>query len=144
MKESCQFCHLANGIESANIIYQTDLVCCFLDINPINEGHTLIVPKKHILDIEESNQAMRLDIMNAAVFMSLALKEYCSPDGISMMQNGGLFNDVNHYHLHVFPRYKNDGFAWVEPSTPQKPLTPAQQVAISLQKILENLNKKQL
>ena len=97
MQDPCQFCHLATGIEHTNIIYQTDLVCCFLDINPINEGHTLIVPKKHILDIEESDQAMRLDIMNTAVFVSLALKERYSPDGISMMQNGGLFNDVNHY-----------------------------------------------
>ena len=64
---SCQFCNLANGIEFTNIVYQTNFVCCFLDIDPINEGHTLIVPKKHILDIEESDQATRLDIMNTAV-----------------------------------------------------------------------------
>lgn len=58
MIEPCQFCNLANGIEFAHIVYQTDLVCCFLDIDPIHEGHTLIVPKKHILDIEESDQAI--------------------------------------------------------------------------------------
>ena len=40
------------------------------------------------------------------------LKEIYKPDGYSIMQNGGKFNDVGHYHLHIFPRYKGDGFGW--------------------------------
>jgi len=139
MVRSCQFCNLANSIELANVIYQTHFVCCFLDIDPISEGHTLIVPKKHFLDIEESDQATRLDIINTSALLSRALKERYSPDGISMMQNGGLFNDVNHYHMHIFPRYKNDGFGWIEPSHSGKYPMPANEIAISLQKILEKL-----
>ena len=139
MITSCQFCNLANGIELTNIVYQTHSVCCFLDINPINEGHTLIVPKKHVLDIEEFDQATRLDIMNAAALLSLALKKLYSPDGVSIMQNGGQFNDVNHYHMHIFPRYKNDGFSWIEPQSPKKQNISASQVAISLREILEKL-----
>lgn len=111
----------------------------FLDINPINEGHTLIVPKKHILDIEESDQTIRLEIMNAAALLSRALKEHYFPDGISMMQNGGLFNDVNHYHMHIFPRYKDDGFSWVEPHSSNKQSISASQIATSLQKIVKKL-----
>lgn len=112
----CQFCNLANGKESSNIIYQTKLICCFLDINPISEGHTLIVPKKHYLDTEELDIETRFEVMNAVAVLSTALKKLYHPDGISVMQNGGYFNDVNHYHMHVFPRYKNDGFRWVEPA----------------------------
>ncbi len=41
-----------------------------------------------------------------------ALKAVYSPNGYSIMQNGGEFNDIGHYHLHIFPRYQNDGFAW--------------------------------
>lgn len=41
-----------------------------------------------------------------------AIKEIYQPDGYSIMQNGGEFNDVGHYHLHIFPRYKGDGFGW--------------------------------
>lgn len=41
-----------------------------------------------------------------------ALKEKYHSDGYSIMQNGGVFNEVGHYHLHIFPRYKNDGFSW--------------------------------
>ena len=40
------------------------------------------------------------------------LKTIYKPDGYSIMQNGGEFNDIGHYHLHIFPRYKNDGFSW--------------------------------
>ena len=43
----------------------------------------------------------------------LDLKEIYKPDGYSIMQNGGEFNDVGHYHLHIFPRYQEDGFGWV-------------------------------
>jgi histidine triad (HIT) family protein len=41
-----------------------------------------------------------------------ALKEVYHPDGYSVMQNGGQFNDVGHYHMHIFPRYTGDGFGW--------------------------------
>lgn len=139
MTEQCQFCNLANGIEFANIVYQTDFVCCFLDIDPIHEGHTLIVPKKHILDVEETDEATRLDIMNAAALLSTALKKHYSPDGVSIMQNGGYFNDVNHYHMHVFPRYKNDGFGWIEPHWSKKQLADASQVSFDLHKIIKKL-----
>ncbi|RUR06599.1 HIT family protein [Legionella sp. km772] len=126
----CQFCNLANGQGLANVVYQTNLICCFLDIDPISEGHTLIVPKKHCLDTEELDKETRLEVMNAVAVLSTAIKELYNPDGISVMQNGGYFNDVNHYHMHVFPRYKNDGFSWVEPA--QLIRTTLAKTAISL------------
>lgn len=110
----CQFCNLANKHEITNIIYQTKHIACFLDIDPINDGHTLIVPKKHVIDTEDLDHETRLDVMNAVTLLSKAIKKCYQPDGITIMQNGGHFNDVNHYHMHVFPRYKNDGFAWVD------------------------------
>ncbi len=80
--------------------------------------------------------------MNAATLLSIALKKHYSPDGISMMQNGGYFNDVNHYHMHVFPRYKNDGFGWIDPNCPKKTTSTYSQVASYLKKIIEKLSKK--
>ncbi|HGU7288853.1 TPA: HIT family protein [Legionella pneumophila] len=130
----CQFCNLANGEELSNVIYQTDLICCFLDIDPISEGHTLIVPKKHCLDTEELDDETQLEVMNSVVLLSKAIKKLYNPDGISVMQNGGYFNDVNHYHMHVFPRYKNDGFNWVEPAQLRR--TTLTQTAINLMKII--------
>lgn len=116
----CQFCDLANGRETTNIVYQTSAISCFLDIDPINDGHTLIVPKKHVLDTEELDRETRVDVMNAIVLLSQSIKKIYQPDGITVMQNGGYFNDVNHYHMHVFPRYKNDGFGWIDKTTSVK------------------------
>ena len=131
----CQFCNLANGQEHANVIYQSDLICCFLDIDPISEGHTLIVPKKHCLDTEELDNATQLEVMNGVALLSRAIKKLYTPDGITVIQNGGYFNDVNHYHMHVFPRYKNDGFSWIEPT--QLIRTSLTETAINLVKIID-------
>ena len=136
---TCQFCNLANGCEVSNVVYQTSHICCFLDIDPISEGHTLIVPKKHALDTEELDETTRLDVMNAVVLLSKAIKKIYKPDGITIMQNGGYFNDVNHYHMHVFPRYKNDGFGWVEPAQLNKK-NPFE-VATNLMKIISGLDE---
>ena len=131
----CQFCNLANGQERANVIYQTDLICLFLDIDPISEGHTLIVPKKHYLDTEELDNATQLEVMNGVALLSRAIKKLYNPDGISVIQNGGYFNDVNLYHMHVFPRYKNDGFSWIEPTQLRR--TSLDQTAINLIKTID-------
>lgn len=88
----------------------------FLDIDPISEGHVLILPKQHYVDVESLDQTTRLDIMDAAALMSRLLKKQYEPDGITFLQNGGYFNDVGHYHMHAFPRYQKDGFDWQYPS----------------------------
>ncbi|WP_415072226.1 HIT family protein [Legionella sp.] len=68
-----------------------------MDINPISEGYTLIVPKKHCLDTEELNKETRLEVMNAIAVLSTAIKKLYNPDGVSVMQNGGYFNDGLNY-----------------------------------------------
>jgi histidine triad (HIT) family protein len=138
---SCKFCDLANGLEVTHVVYETSHICCFLDIDPISEGHTLIVPKKHILDIEESNETLRLEIMNASALLSVALKKIYTPDGISIMQNGGFFNDVNHYHMHVFARYKEDGFGWINPKVKSHTHMPQNKIADRLNNVITQIFK---
>lgn len=53
-----------------------------------------------------------MEIMSLAKKIVKVIKERYSPDGYSIMQDGGIFNDIGHYHLHIFPRYKNDEFRW--------------------------------
>jgi histidine triad (HIT) family protein len=115
MIHDCLGCRLANKLEPTHIVFEDDLITCFLDIAPLNEGHVLILPKKHYLDVEELDVETATAIMVTAAKISKALKVVFKPDGISVIQNGGKFNDLGHYHMHVFPRYEGDGFAWVEP-----------------------------
>lgn len=115
MSHDCLGCRLANGLEQTQIVYENERITCILDIAPLSEGHALILPKKHFLDVDELDIETATAIMAASAKLSKALKAAYAPDGISIMQNGGQFNDLGHYHMHVFPRFEGDGFAWIEP-----------------------------
>lgn len=109
----CIFCKIVKGELPSNLVYEDDLIMCFLTIEPINEGHVLIIPKNHYLDTDEIPTEVVTSMMVLSKRIVKVIKEKYSPDGYSIMQNGGEFNDIGHYHMHVFPRYKGDGFGWI-------------------------------
>lgn len=111
----CLGCQLANKLIETNTVYENDYVTCILDIAPINEGHILILPKQHYHDVDDLDEITANEIMKTSVLLTKLLKVHFQPDGITIIQNGGKFNDLSHYHMHVFPRYQSDGFTWVEP-----------------------------
>ncbi|MGD6873746.1 HIT family protein [Sutcliffiella horikoshii] len=108
--EDCLGCRLSNKTEDIYMVYEDDYVTCFLDHDPFSEGHTLILPKQHYLDVDELDDKTANAIMKASILISKALKHLCQPDGITINQNGGVFNDLTHYHMHVVPRYKGQWF----------------------------------
>ncbi len=73
----------------------------------------MLVTKEHYLDADEIPDEILAHLMIVAKKIISVLKEIYKPDGYSIMQNGGMFNDVGHYHMHLFPRYKGDGFGWL-------------------------------
>lgn len=107
----CLGCRLTNKIQPSNVVYENDYVTCFLDHAPFNEGHTLILPKQHFVDVDELDEETASAIMSASILLSKALKQLYKPDGITVTQNGGIFNELTHYHMHVVPRYKNQSFS---------------------------------
>ncbi|MFC5447427.1 HIT family protein [Paenibacillus aestuarii] len=115
-EDLCLGCKLANQLMETNCIFENDLVTCILDIAPLNEGHLLILPKRHYHDVDDLDEMTANAIMQTSRTMAGLLKAYFQPDGITIMQNNGKFNDLTHYHMHLFPRYENDGFGWVEPA----------------------------
>ena len=106
----CVFCNKEKIV--TDIVYEDERVMAFMDMDPINEGHVLIVPKEHYLDCDEIPDEILCHLMKISKKIVKALKVIYMPDGYSIMQNGGIFNDVGHYHMHIFPRYKDDGFGW--------------------------------
>ena len=110
---NCIFCKNTNKEIESNIVYENNNIIAFLDADPINEGHILIVPKKHYLDIEGLPAEILNEIMELSQRIVKVLKMIYNPNGYSIMQNGGEFNDIGHFHLHIFPRYQNDGFGWI-------------------------------
>lgn len=107
----CIFCHKENII--TDFVYEDKFIMAFMDMEPINEGHVLLVPKKHYLDADEIPDKEFSHLMIVSKKIVKAIKTIYQPHGYSIMQNGGMFNDVGHYHLHIFPRYMNDGFSWI-------------------------------
>jgi len=113
---TCLGCQLANQMIETNTVYENDYVTCILDIAPINEGHVLILPKQHYHEVDDLDEITANEIMKASIMLKRLIETQFHPDGVTIIQNGGKFNDLSHYHMHVFPRYEADGFAWVEPS----------------------------
>jgi len=111
--DPCVFCEIAKKRMEAEIVFEDNYVMAFLDSDPINEGHILLMPKDHFLDVDVMPEYMLHHLMDISQQMVAAIKKTYRPDGYSMMQNGGMFNDIGHYHLHIFPRYKGDGFGWM-------------------------------
>lgn len=113
----CVFCHKEMIV--TDIVYEDELVYAFMDMEPINEGHVLLVPKEHYLDADEIPDEVLSHLMLVSKKIIGAIKRIYKCDGYSIMQNGGKFNDVGHYHMHIFPRYEGDGFGWTYGSEPK-------------------------
>ena len=111
MTKDCIFCKIIKGEIPCSKIYEDDKVFAFLDIMPVNPGHTLIVPKKHsenIFDIPEDDLKAVASVMKK---VSVAVKKGTGCDGISIAQSNGeaAGQVVPHVHFHVMPRLKGDG-----------------------------------
>ena len=87
-------------------IYEDDIVFAFLDINPDSFGHTLIIPKKHYLDLSDIDSDTLMHIMNTAKMLKKRLEEKLKCDGLTLIQNNGEIQEVKHFHLHLKPFYK--------------------------------------
>ncbi|HEF5710971.1 TPA: HIT family protein [Bacillus cereus] len=107
----CLGCKLANEEEKIYKIYKDNYVTCFLDHAPFYPGHTLIVPKQHVVEVEELDDVVAKSVMDASKLIAKAIKIVYKPDGVTVCQNGGVFNELTHYHMHVVPRYKERSFA---------------------------------
>src|SRR4051794_25462859 len=107
----CFGCCLANKLAAVNIIYENDFVCCILDHDPFNEGHVIILSKNHFEDVDDLDSDTAIQIIQASRLISKALKILYKPDGITICQNGGIFSELSHFHMHVVPRYKHQSFA---------------------------------
>jgi histidine triad (HIT) family protein len=91
----------------SSILYEDDLVMAFLDIRPVNMGHTLVIPKEHYADIYDIQSELLGKVHQVTKTLSIAIKQAVNADGISIaQQNGKAANqDIFHLHVHIIPRY---------------------------------------
>ncbi|MBD8025163.1 HIT family protein [Ureibacillus sp. Re31] len=108
---SCSGCQLANKKENVHVVFEDNDICCILDHQPFNEGHVLLLPKKHTRFFDELDDNTTNSLMKASKIISKAIKKLFQPDGITICQNGGIFDELTHFHMHIVPRYEGQNFA---------------------------------
>ncbi|ELA9369568.1 HIT family protein [Vibrio parahaemolyticus] len=98
------------------IVYESDQVIAFADHDPINFGHILICPKTQYRTFIDLPESVLLEITDVARDLYKRIEAKFNPDGIGFMQNNGdapHFNELDHYHLHIFPRFHGNQYGWV-------------------------------
>ncbi|MBN1841301.1 MAG: HIT family protein [Deltaproteobacteria bacterium] len=107
----CIFCKIVAGEIPSVKIYEDDRTLAFMDINPLNDGHLLIIPKAHAATIHKITEADFLAVMSATHKLAAAVQKTLAPEGINILQlNGEAANQVvPHLHVHIVPRWSGDG-----------------------------------
>jgi histidine triad (HIT) family protein len=116
MATDCVFCKIRDGELPSMRIYEDDATLAIMDINPLNAGHCLIIAKNHAATLWEASADDLQAAITTAQKVAIALRSAVKPDGLNMLQANGpaAFQSVAHYHLHLIPRWHNDGkgFDW--------------------------------
>ena len=112
----CIFCKIIAGDIPCFKLYEDDRVLSFMDINPFNDGHSLVLTKAHVEDLYSADESDLTACIRAAKKVASAVKQVVTPDGLNLVQaNGpGAGQTVSHFHIHVFPRRNGDNasFNW--------------------------------
>ncbi len=107
----CIFCKIIDGEIPAVKVLDEELVIAFMDINPSSKGHMLVVPKRHAENIFEIPESDLAATIKAVKICAKAVKEVLNAEGITVLQLNGKASDqiVPHFHIHIIPRWENDG-----------------------------------
>ena len=108
MNNDCLFCKIVSGDIPSYKIYEDNIVIAFLDINPDSNGHTLIIPKKHYLDIDDIPEETINHIFKVAKELKVRIDNNLNTNGLTLVQNNGDIQEVKHFHLHLKPYYKKN------------------------------------
>ena len=112
MDAGCVFCKIVAGELPSLKVYEDDATLAFLDIHPVNPGHTLVVPKRHSKNIFDVSSQDWTAVTRVVQNLAHAIEKAVSADGININMNNREHAGqvVEHLHVHIIPRFKGDGF----------------------------------
>ena len=115
MVDGCVFCEIVRGDRPAEIVLDDELVVAFLDHSPLFHGHTLIVPRRHVVTLADLPAADVGPFWSRVRYLSAELPEVMGAQGTFVANNNIVSQSVAHLHVHVVPRRRGDGlrgFFW--------------------------------
>lgn len=110
---SCTFCDLIQGAAEVSVCYEDADALAFMDIQPVNAGHVLVVPRQHYESLLDVPQELGAHLFAVTMRLANAVRRVTGCEGMNLVVNSGVAagQDVFHYHVHIIPRRKGDGFA---------------------------------
>jgi histidine triad (HIT) family protein len=122
----CAFCAIIDGSATAEVIVETPDLIAFLDHKPLFRGHTLLVPKQHVLLLSDLPADLVPSFFGMAQRLERAVEDGLGAEGSMILINNVVSQSVPHLHLHVIPRTKGDGLRfWLGPRHPYDDEHPA-------------------
>lgn len=115
----CVICKLLAGEVEVSMVHQDDLCSAFMDIQPVNRGHVLVVPNRHTAEVPGLAEAESARMLVLAQRINTALRNSglkCEGVNFFLADGEAAGQEVFHVHLHIFPRFDKDGFRLVLPS----------------------------
>ena len=112
---ACIFCQIVEGILPSSKVYEDEICLAFMDIQPVNPGHILVVPKLHFADLSDLPATIGAHLFNVAQQIALTLpKTTVKSEGVDLFLAHGeaAGQEIFHAHLHIIPRYEGDGFGF--------------------------------
>ena len=107
--KDCIFCKIINNELPSKTLYEDETIKVIMNINPNTNGHLLVLPKKHLVNLMDTNNETinhMLNVVREKLYPMLKEKIHC--EGLTLAQNNELGQEIKHYHLHLIPRYKDD------------------------------------
>lgn len=128
MSDECAFCQILRGDLPATFTYEDDSVVAFMDIQPITHGHMLVVPRAHFVLMSDVEDSVAMRSFRVARKLAAAARTSLGATGANLFVADGevAFQDVPHFHVHVIPRYPNDGFGLTFPPAYGQPPSRAE------------------
>jgi histidine triad (HIT) family protein len=119
----CLFCKIANKEIPAKIVYEDENAAGILDVNPVSPGHSMILPKRHAGNILELPDEEIKGVFQAVKNLTAIIKNKLNPDGFTIGINHGRVSGqtVEHLHVHIIPRWENDGGGSIHSVVNNKP-----------------------
>jgi diadenosine tetraphosphate (Ap4A) HIT family hydrolase len=133
MSDQCPFCEIIRGQSPVSLIYQDDTVVAFMDIQPITQGHMLVLPREHAVLMTDINEPAAMRTFKVARKLAAVARHTLGASGVNLivMDGEAAYQDVPHFHVHVIPRYPKDGFGLTFPPSYEHAPARAQLDAIA-------------
>ncbi len=108
MSEDCIFCKIVHRQAPSSVVYEDERTMAFMDIRPVSEGHSLVIPKKHFVDVFDTPNDELAAMYVLSKRIALAVKKATGADGITVVQQNGAAagQDIFHIHVHIIPRFE--------------------------------------